>query len=71
MAICGYVLQGLTRGTGVHEGLQYESLLQVNAEKAEKDVAEGKGDHTMFHGKAEVDYQGESRPWVVCFGVVG
>ncbi|GAB4821604.1 hypothetical protein N2152v2_008650 [Parachlorella kessleri] len=35
---------------------------QVNAEKAEKDVAEGKGDHTMFHGKAEVDYQGRS--WI-------
>ena len=47
----------------VWEGLiEQEALLQVNAEKAEKDVSEGKGDHTMFHGKAEVDYQGESGP---------
>lgn len=22
-------------------------------------MAEGKGDHTIFHGKAETDYQGE------------
>lgn len=35
---------------------------QINAEKAEKQVAEGKGDHTIFHGKSETDYQGRS--WI-------
>ena len=36
--------------------------LQMKADKAEKEVAEGKGESSIFHGKAEADYQGRS--WV-------
>jgi len=37
---------------------QKEYAAALKEDKAEKAAAEGKGDHSVFHGKEEKDYQG-------------
>ncbi len=61
---CGSTIKSLEANAPCYLDLLLLSALplQIKAEKAEKDVAEGRGEHTMFHGKEETDYQGGGAP---------